>query len=157
MVPLAPLSCARRSVHFLMNNQTPTNPSQVATTEPAPVNAGSNVGAYVEADVGIAAYIVRPLFILVTVILLVGAIGQLGGRILFANLERLEPRLNATLSEHGIAIKGLSGDWRFFDPILRVESLTGPGVQLGATWAEVDTLESLARNRVVFHNAAAEP
>ncbi len=156
MVPLAPLSCARRSVHFLMNNQTPTNPSQVATTEPAPVNAGSNVGAYVEADVGIAAYIVRPLFILVTVILLVGAIGQLGGRILFANLERLEPRLNATLSEHGIAIKGLSGDWRFFDPILRVESLTGPGVQLGATWAEVDTLESLARNRVVFHNAAAE-
>lgn len=104
----------------------------------------------------IAPYIVRPLFFIFTVVFLVGAITQLGGRILFANLEKLEPRINEALQERGVVIKGLSGDWRFFDPILRVESLTAPGVQVGATWAEVDTLESLARNRVVFHNAGTE-
>ena len=103
-----------------------------------------------------APYIVRPLFFILTVILLVSAIGQLGGRILFANLEQLEPRLNELLADQGIAIGGLSGDWRFFNPILKVESLTAPGVDMGAVWAEIDTLESLSRNRVVLRNAAAD-
>lgn len=107
-------------------------------------------------DASMAPYIVRPLFFILTVVLLVSAVGQLGGRILFANLERLEPRLNEVLAGQGVTIEGLSGEWRYFNPILKVERLSAPGVNAGSVWAEVDTLESLARNRVVLHNAQAE-
>ena len=127
-----------------MTSPPPVNTRRFAAVEPAYRNAT------------VAPYIVRPLFFILTVVLLVSAAGQLGGRIIFANLERLEPRLNALLAEQGIAVSGLSGDWRFFNPILKIASLKAPGVDTSVVWAEIDTLESLARNRVVLRNAAAD-
>ncbi len=104
-------------------------------------------------DATLAPYIVRPVFFVVTMLLVVSALGQLGGRILFANLERLEPHINAALADRGVVLHDISGGWRFFNPVLRIGSGEAPGVQFGGAWAELDTLESLARNRIVLRNA----
>ena len=104
-------------------------------------------------DTSLAPYVVRPLFFLLTTVLVVCAIAQLGGRIVFANLERLEPRINELLAPQGVQVSNLSGQWRFFNPVLRIGSGSAPGANFGASWAEVDTLESLARNRIVLRNA----
>ena len=106
-----------------------------------------------QGDVSVAPSIARPAFFILAVLFVILAIVQLGGRILFANLERFEPRINAALAERGVVFSDLSGDWRFFNPVLRVGAGEAPGVQLGPSWAEIDTLESLARNRIVLRNA----
>ena len=100
-----------------------------------------------------APYLARPLFFVFTVLLFIVALAQLGGRVLVANLDRLEPAINELLVERGIALTGLSGSWRFFNPVVRISSGEVPGVRFGAAWAELDMLESLARNRVVLRNA----
>jgi len=104
-------------------------------------------------DASIAPYVVRPLFFLLTMVLVLSAIAQLGGRILFANLENFEPRINELLEPRGIEVADVSGQWRFFNPILKIGSGSAPGANFGASWAEIDTLESLARNRIVLRNA----
>ena len=104
-------------------------------------------------DGATAAYIVRPVFFVVTVLLVIGALAQAGGRLLFANLHQLEPRINALLAQRNIQVSGLEGDWRFFNPVLRLSAVSAPGVTLGESWAEIDTIESLARNRIVLRNA----
>ena len=104
-------------------------------------------------DASVAPYVVRPLFFLLTVLLVVSAIAQVGGRIVFANLERFEPRINELLAPRGIEVADVSGQWRFFNPVLKIGSGSAPGAHFGASWAEIDTLESLARNRIVLRNA----
>jgi len=113
------------------------------------LESGSSSGA----DASVAPYVVRPIFFILTTVLVVCALTQLGGRIVFANLEHLEPRINALLAPQGVHIADISGQWRFFNPVLKIGSGSAPGAHFGASWAEIDTLESLARNRVVLRNA----
>ena len=105
-------------------------------------------------DATVAPYLVRPVFFILTVLLVLAALTQAGGRILFANLDRLEPRINELLAPQGIKLSEISGHWRFFNPLLKVASGSAPGASFGPSWAEIDTLESLARNRVILRNAA---
>ena len=107
-----------------------------------------------ERDATVAPYLVRPVFFILTVLLVLAALTQAGGRILFANLDRLEPRINELLAPQGIQLSEISGHWRFFNPLLKVASGSAPGASFGPSWAEIDTLESLARNRVILRNAA---
>ncbi|MEM7220175.1 MAG: AsmA-like C-terminal region-containing protein [Pseudomonadota bacterium] len=95
-------------------------------------------------------YLIRPLFVIATIIVVVTAIGQFGGRLLFANLERLEASINERLAPRSMELIGLRGDWRFFNPIVTAREVRAPGVALHDVRVELDIIESLARNRITL-------
>ncbi len=94
--------------------------------------------------------VVRPLFVFLTLAMIVLAFFQVSGRLLFGVLGDLEAGINQWLSPQQIFITGLEGDWRRINPVLRIESVSLPAGELEGVHAEIDWLESLIRNRLVF-------
>ena len=45
---------------------------------------------------------------------------QLTGRMLLSFADELTPRVNAALQSYRVELRDLSGDWRGFNPIVRV-------------------------------------
>ena len=65
----------------------------------------------------------------IVVVLLTGvvcflAIVQITGRFALANLSAFTPYINTALVPHRSEVSQVSGDWRGFNPVLRVERLS---------------------------------
>ncbi|MEM8767696.1 MAG: AsmA-like C-terminal region-containing protein [Pseudomonadota bacterium] len=93
--------------------------------------------------------ILRPLFVFLTLAVIVLAFFQVAGRLMFVVLDQLEVGINQWLSPQQIVVSGLEGDWRRVNPIVRIEEIRLPAGHLKELEVEVDWLESLIRNRLV--------
>lgn len=100
--------------------------------------------------------VLRPLFVLLTLAMLVAAFFQVSGRLLFALLDELEIGINQWLAPQGVVLHGLEGDWRRIDPVVRVARVTLPAGELTGVQVEVDWLESLIRNRLIARQVQLE-
>ncbi len=93
--------------------------------------------------------VLRPLLVILTLAMLVVALFQISGRLLFSLLDELELTANQWLSAQQIRLHGLSGDWRGLNPVLRIDRIDLPGGYVAGVYLEVDWLESLIRNQLV--------
>jgi uncharacterized protein YhdP len=100
--------------------------------------------------------IVRPLFVFLTLAMIVLAFFQVVGRLLFNVLDDLEVGINQWLSPQQILISGLEGDWHRINPVVRIHSISLPAGTLTGVHAEIDWLESLIRNKLVLHHLSLE-
>lgn len=98
-------------------------------------------------------FILRPLLILLTLMMLVVALLQSAGRVTFMFLDELEEPANQWLSARQIQVTGLRGDWHLLNPVVYVDRLEFPGGHVAAVRIEADWLESLLRNRFVVRAA----
>ena len=98
--------------------------------------------------------VVRPLFVFMTLAMIVLAFFQVSGRLLFSVLDELEMAINQWLAPQQILISGLEGDWRQINPVVRINSIEMPGGYLNGLHVEVDWLESLIRNKLVLRHAS---
>ncbi len=96
--------------------------------------------------------VIRPLFVFLTLAMIVLAFFQVSGRILFAVLDELEIGVNQWLSPQHIVISGLEGDWRQINPVVRIGAVDLPAGRLSGLDVEIDWLESLVRNKLVFRH-----
>lgn len=92
----------------------------------------------------------RPLFVFLTLAMIVLAFFQVSGRLLFAVLDDLEIGVNQYLSPQQIVISGLEGDWRQINPVIRIDAVELPAGYLNDIRVEIDWLESLVRNKLVL-------
>ncbi len=60
--------------------------------------------------------------------------------------------LVASRLPEGVQIRGVRGSWRWFNPVVRLESVTLPDGVLTGVRVELDTLESLVRRAPVFRD-----
>jgi uncharacterized protein YhdP len=81
--------------------------------------------------------------------MLVVALFQVSGRLMFTVLDELEVGVNQWLSPQQVVLSGLEGDWRGINPIVNVERVEMPAGYLEGVHVEIDWLESLIRNRLV--------
>jgi len=100
--------------------------------------------------------VLRPLFVFLTLAMLVLAFFQVSGRLLFSFLDELEVGINQWLAPLGVELHGLEGDWRQLDPVVRVRQVTLPAGELTGVEVEVDWLESLIRNRLIARQVLLE-
>ncbi len=90
----------------------------------------------------------RATLVIATVVAVCFALLQLGGRVLFSQLPRFEVAISALLGPD-VVIEGLEGRWRGLNPGIFAERVRfGAGELLGFDF-ELDTIESLGRNRLV--------
>ncbi len=95
-------------------------------------------------------FVIRPLFVFLTLAMIVLAFFQVSGRLLFAVLDELEVAVNQWLSPQQILISGLEGDWRQINPVVRIAAIDLPAGSLKDVHVEIDWLESLVRNKIVL-------
>ncbi|MGE0625239.1 MAG: YhdP family protein [Pseudomonadales bacterium] len=100
--------------------------------------------------------VLRPLFVFLTLAMLVMAFFQVSGRLLFSFLDDLEVGINQWLAPQGVSLHGLEGDWRLIDPVIRIVRVTLPAGELSGVEVEIDWLESLIRNRPIAKQVALE-
>ncbi len=102
------------------------------------------------------ATLARTALLLVTVLAVVFALAQGGGRLFFANIHEFEDRVNAHLAKTGAAVEGLAGSWRHLNPSVSAATVTFGGGELKGLEIELDILESLWRNRLVARRLHVE-
>ncbi len=91
----------------------------------------------------------RPLTVFLTLLVLVIALAQAGGRIVFSVLDELEPLVNQWLTGQRATVTGLSGDWRGLNPIVRIDRVDVPAGYVSGIYVELDWLESITRSAPV--------
>ena len=84
-----------------------------------------------------------------TIVAVCFALAQVGGRVAFSQLARLEGAVNAVLAPRGVSVTGLEGRWRGLNPGLFAERVRFAGGEASGFDFELDVLESLGRNRLV--------
>ncbi|MDE0451985.1 MAG: DUF3971 domain-containing protein [Gammaproteobacteria bacterium] len=102
------------------------------------------------------ATLARTALLLVTVLAVVFALMQGGGRLFFAKIHEFEDRVNAHLAKTGVAVEGLAGSWRHLNPSVSATTVTFGGGELKGLDVELDVLESLWRNRLVARRLRVE-
>ncbi len=85
-----------------------------------------------------------------TFVMVVMAIVQVSGRVAFAFLHTVEPRINELVAERGIMLEGLQGTWRYLNPGVRIDAVRLPAGELRDVVVELDVLESLRRSQPVL-------
>ncbi len=95
--------------------------------------------------------VLRPLLSFAVLAALVFALLQGGGRVAFSLLAHLEVAANQLLAGREIEVSGLQGDWRGFNPIVRIERLVLPAGTVDGVFVELDMLKTLLRSRYVLH------
>jgi len=91
-------------------------------------------------------YLFRPAFVFFTFALVVVAIFQASGRLSVYIAHVFETEINAVLGTLELDARGVRGDWRGLNPVLRVRRLEFPAGVVEGVEAELDVLESIARN-----------
>ena len=100
--------------------------------------------------------ILRPLLVLLTLGMLVFAVLQMSGRLVFSLLDDLELTANQWLSAQQIQLTGLQGSWRGLNPVVRIDQIDLPAGQLRGVYLELDWMESMLRNRPVARRIVVE-
>lgn len=103
-----------------------------------------------------ARLILRPLFVFLTLAMLVLAVFQVSGRLMFAFLDDLQAGVNQWLAPQDVVVHGLEGDWHGVNPVVRIARITLPAGELHGVEVELDWLESLVRNRLVARQVSLE-
>lgn len=93
--------------------------------------------------------LLRQIGVIVTYLLLTLALIQMVGRIVLWNIDDLEERVNLWLEESGVVLAGLDGRWSLLNPVFFIDEMEIDGAKFQGMEIEIDTLESLARNRMV--------
>lgn len=101
-------------------------------------------------------FVLRPLLVLLTLGALVLALLQVGGRLLFSQLDDLEVGVNQLLSAQNVRVRGLAGDWRMLNPIVTVEGVRLPAGEVRGVVLEVDTVASLLRGTLLARRLRVE-
>ena len=105
----------------------------------------------------IETYVLRPLFIFATFVLMLLAIFQATGRMALYAVHLFEPQINAVLGLRDIRAQGIAGDWRGLNPVLRIGRLEFPQGHAAEVEFELDLAESAWRNHLVArHGSVAE-
>ena len=78
---------------------------------------------------------------------------QLTGRMLLSFADELTPRVNAALQSYRVELRDLSGDWRGFNPIVRVGQVRFAAGDLQQLEVEIDFFRSLIGEDLVFARA----
>lgn len=94
-------------------------------------------------------------FVYVVAALLTGilcslAIVQLSGRLALAYANALTPHFNTALAPYQTHVTELAGDWRGFNPVLRVQRLSFAAGNLQDLYIELDFFQSLAKWKPIF-------
>lgn len=90
----------------------------------------------------------RATLVVATVIAVCFALLQIGGRVLFSQLQRFEGTVNAMFGPD-LVVQGLEGRWQGFNPGIFAERVRFRSGELVGFDFELDLIESLGRNRVV--------
>ena len=90
----------------------------------------------------------RATLVTATVVAVCFALLQVGGRVLFSQLQRFEGTVNAVLGP-GVVVQGLEGRWRGLNPGIFADRVRFRAGELAGFDFELDLIESLGRNRVV--------
>ena len=93
--------------------------------------------------------LLRTAFLIATIAAVCFAVMQVGSRIAFWQLPRLQSVLNDVLADQGIAVQGIEGRWNGINPGLYADRIRFPAGHANGLDFELDLLESLGRNRVV--------
>ena len=100
-------------------------------------------------------YLLRPLFVFITFVLVLTALVQASGRFTMATLHLFESEINALAETQGVSLRGLTGDWHYFNPVVRVAEVSFPGGSAQNVRLELDLLESAWHNALVARHLAA--
>ncbi|MEQ8691663.1 MAG: AsmA-like C-terminal region-containing protein [Pseudomonadales bacterium] len=88
-------------------------------------------------------YILRPLFIFVSFVLVLFALLQISGRFAMATLHLFEDEVALLAEQFEVRLVGLQGGWSGFNPHLRVDELVFSGGYARGLVVELDVLESI--------------
>ncbi len=88
-------------------------------------------------------FIIRPLAILVTTLVLMLALVQSVGRISVGFLSDFTPEINATLKPLNVKLTGVSASWRGLNPVVKIAKLEFGAGHINALEIELALLESL--------------
>lgn len=99
----------------------------------------------------------------VLIVLLIVASYVSMGRIIFANIDRFESNIERLLADAinvPVSIDGISGDWVYLDPQLRVDRLVLGGdestsIEASDVFARVDAIASLREGDIVIRDLSA--
>ena len=78
------------------------------------------------------------------------AIVQVTGRVASASASALTPYINAALVPHRSEVTQVSGDWRGFNPVLRIERLSFAAGYLQNVYIELDFFQTIAKGKPIF-------
>jgi uncharacterized protein (TIGR02099 family) len=92
--------------------------------------------------------------VILTLGMLVVALFQVTGRIAVALLDDLELAVNQVLSERGVRVSGLRGDWRMLNPVVHIEQLTLPAGRIDGVVVELDMVETVLRGTLLARRLA---
>ena len=84
------------------------------------------------------------------------AIVQITGRFALANLSAFTPYINTALVPHRSEVSQVSGDWRGFNPVLRVERLSFAAGHLKNVYIELDFFSTIAKGKPIFRRFFCE-
>ena len=93
------------------------------------------------------AYVVAALL---TAMICLLAIVQVSGRLASAYAGVLTPQFNAVLAPYRAEVSGVSGDWRGFNPVLRIQRVSFAAGDLQNLYVELDFVQSLTRWKPIF-------
>jgi len=97
--------------------------------------------------------LLRPLLSFIVLAALVIALLQGAGRVAFALLSHLEVAANQMLAGRQVRIIGLTGGWRGFNPVVRLERLELPAGHVDDLYVELDLLKTLLKSHPVLFRA----
>ena len=84
------------------------------------------------------------------------AIVQITGRFALANVSAFTAYINTALVPHRSEVSQVSGDWRGFNPVLRVERLSFAAGHLKNVYIELDFFSTIAKGKPIFRRFFCE-
>ena len=100
--------------------------------------------------------LLRPLFLLCTLVLILLALLQASGRFALTTMSLFSDELNAVTQPFGVRVRGLVGGWSGLNPIIRAQQIVFAGGYVSNLEIEVDVLESAYRSYLVPRRVAAD-
>ncbi len=95
-------------------------------------------------------FLLRPLFIFVSFMLVLFAIFQASGRLVMTALHLFENQIAVVSGEFGVELEGLQGGWAGLNPQIQLQHVVFPGGRATGVNAELDVLESIKHSAWVL-------
>ncbi|MGK0223390.1 MAG: hypothetical protein ACI9ON_002635 [Limisphaerales bacterium] len=101
-------------------------------------------------------YLLRPLFLFISFVLVLLALFQGGGRLTFALVHLFSEEIDLVAQTFDVRIRGVDGDWAGLNPILKANQVVFAGGYAQNSVVEFDVLESIWRSEWVFRRINSE-